>query len=212
MNPRVSKSNPQTRLSALALMLALAGAAHAAGSTKDIVIDRVQAPLLAQAGAPVSTRQVSDAMAVSVLVESPDGTLTPRGTAASFRTGERFRVKIIAARDGRVALYNTRPDGVTLREPVWSGPVKAGEELITQRLLLEGQSGSDQLHIVLEPIQTAGVWDWLRRALGLNDKGVADKSATKDIVLDTQATPTGTYVSNLRGDGLSTTITINHNR
>jgi hypothetical protein len=234
MNPQASRPN----LAGLVAALALASLAGMAGaSTKDIVIDQLRAPLLA----PATARPAADAMAVSVLVESPDGTLMPRSTAVPFRTGERFRVKVITGRDGRIALYNTRPDGVTGSQPVWSGPVRAGEELITQRLRIDGQSGTDLLHVVLEPTlgaapavaaavapvpaatvvatpaaaepsQAGRVWNWLRRVLGINDKGVADAGATKDIVLDTLSTGTATYVSNPRGDGLTTTITIQHSR
>jgi len=209
----------RTLVAALAGVL-LAGAALAApASPKDIVIDRVQASATRPAGA--AALPSSDAMAVSVLLESAEGTLTPRSTAQPFRTGDRFRVKVVAARDGFVALYNTKPNGETPEKPVWRGVIKTGEELITPRLRLDGQTGEDLLHVVLEPVSAAsqpgataasGVWAWLRAALGLNDKGVADKSARKDIVLDSQSTPTTTYVVNPRSDGLTTTIAIRHDR
>lgn len=232
-------NRPIAGAAALCLTLGLAAAAVTArASTKDIVLDQVQAPLLA----PVpNARPAADAMVVTVLLERPDGSLTPYGAAQPFRTGERFRVKVVTGRDGRIALYNTRPDGVTPSQPVWSGPIRAGQELLTQRLMISGVSGQDLLHVVLEPTQVegvsastggasaaaapasaasapsavaagSGVWGWLRRVLGLNEKGLAEPGATKDIVLDTQSTPTGTYVSNPRGDGLTATITIQHSR
>lgn len=208
----------------LSLSLALAStlATAAPPTAKDIVLDRVQvaavaAPVANRAAAPArNTAVVSDAMAVSVLVESADGTLTPRSTNANFRTGDRFRVKVVAARDGQIALYNTKPNGETSAEPVWRAEVRAGEELITARLRLDGQSGEDLLHVVLEPTAPSapdGAWAWLRRVLGLDAKGVASKAAiSKDIVLDVQHTPSTTYVVNARGEGLTTTLAIRHRR
>jgi hypothetical protein len=188
---------------ALALMVPFSGSA----ATKDIVLDRVQASVVTAQAFP----QQSDAMAVSVLLESPDGTLNQRSTAATFRTGDRFRVKVVAARDGFIALYNTKPSGETPAQPVWRGPIKTGEELVTPRLRLEGQQGEDLLHVVLEPTaEPAGSWAWLCRALGLDEKGVASKSARKDIVLDVQSTPSTTYVVNPTGYGLTTTLSIRH--
>ena len=70
----------------LCAALLMTGAAHAQRAAKDVVLDQVAAPLLAVA-AP-STR--SDAMVVSVLVESPDGTLRPRSTNSLFRTGAKL--------------------------------------------------------------------------------------------------------------------------
>ena len=42
-------------------------------------------------------------------------------------------------------------------QPVWSGPIRAGQELLTQRLMISGVSGQDLLHVVLEPTQVEGV-------------------------------------------------------
>ena len=80
---RVQTNNPLVRCVATAcLCLTLPLAALAAG-TKDIVLDRIN---------PVTTttavQATSDAMAVSILVESPDGSLAPRSTEVLFRTGE----------------------------------------------------------------------------------------------------------------------------
>ena len=70
------------------------------------MLDRVTAPAAAAPAAGATA--TSDAMAVSVLVEAADGTLTPRGTDKMFRTGDRFRVKVLASRDAKIALYNTK--------------------------------------------------------------------------------------------------------
>ncbi|MFN7695320.1 MAG: hypothetical protein ACK5O3_14890 [Burkholderiales bacterium] len=195
---------------ALSLALALSVSGPALAAPKDIVLDRVQTA----AAAPVTSRAAvrSDAMAVSILVESPDGTLTSRSVNTNFRTGERFRVKVVAARDGHIALFNTKPSGETPAAPVWRGPIKAGEELVTPRLRLDGQQGEDLLHIVLEQSTPEGTWAWVRRMLGLDEKGMAMPGATKDIVLDVQNTASTTYVVNPRGEGLTTTLTIRHRR
>ncbi|MES3022156.1 MAG: hypothetical protein V4857_11315 [Pseudomonadota bacterium] len=191
----------QTMLAAA--MLALAANASAADSTKDIVLDRVNVP--AAAGAPLG-----DAMAVSVLLETPSGTLIPKSTNSLFRTGDRFRVKLLASRDATVSLYNTNPRGETGAAPVWQGQVKFGMETITPRLALTGNSGVDQLHIVMAPRQQqqqqGGVLAWLtdwRNAF----KGA---DASKDIRLDVQNTPTTTYLVNASGQGLVSTVKIVH--
>jgi hypothetical protein len=167
-------------------------------SAKDIVLDRVAAPVISTA--PVAA-PANDAMAVSVLVESIDGTLTPRSTQNVFKTGDRFRVKILAARDGVVELYNTNPKGETTA--VWKGEVKVGLETISPRLRLEGTSGEDQLHVVLIPSQppSGGIGNWLSGLF---------KGTSKDIRLDVQNTANSTYVVNTGGQGASTTVRIVH--
>jgi hypothetical protein len=215
-------------LAAVSAVQAQAPAA-AQATTKDIVLLRVSTPpqpvVVAQAPQP------GDAMAVSVLLESADGSLTPRGTDALFRTGDRFRVKLVASRSGKVWLFNTTPDGVLQSAPVWQGEVRHGQELITPRLRLEGRSGVDQLHVVLEPDPVpANAYVWLREWLVVEkaDKSAggaaADKNAaapaapaagdaparSKDIRLDVQNTPTTTYLLNPIGRGLVTTVQISH--
>lgn len=186
-----------------ALMAAPGSAALAAGTTKDIVLDRVSA----SAGAAPAASATSDAMAVSVLVESVDGTLSPRSTDKMFRTGERFRVKVLASRDGRIALYNTNPKGELGKDPVWQGEVKLGQETITPRLRLDGTSGVDLLHIVMQPAKEEGVFAWLRNWLSRSKD-----SASKDISLDVQNTESTTYLLNGKGQGLVTTMRIVHQR
>jgi hypothetical protein len=148
---------------------------------------------------------------------------SPRGTDALFLTGDRFRVKLVASRSGKVWLFNTTPDGVLQPAPVWQGEVRHGQELITPRMRLEGRSGVDQLHVVLEPdpIQTSA-YVWLREWLVIDksasaapaaaDKGAAAPAAasSKDIRLDVQNTPTTTYLLNPIGRGLVTTVQISH--
>ena len=184
-------------LAACVLAVALPVAAQAQGTTKDIVLDRIHRP----ATAVTAAAPASDAMAVSVLLESPNGTLRPRPTSAMFRTGDRFRVKLLAARDGKISLYNTRPDGQLNPQPVWQGGVRRGQELVTPRLRLDGMRGTDQLHILLEPTQTSTVVAWLTGFLS---------GTAKDIRLDTQDTPTTTYLLGGNGKGLVTTLRITH--
>lgn len=187
-------------LAAACLCLALPLTAMAAG-TKDIVLDRIT---------PVTTttaaQTTSDAMAVSILVESPDGSLAPRSTEVLFRTGERLRVKVLASRSGKVSIHNTNPAGAT--SLVWSGDVQVGQETISPRMVLTGLSGEDRLHVVLEPVQVPqGIMGWLNNWLA-GAKG----GAAKDIRLDTQSTSEATYVLNPSGQGLVSTVRIVHAR
>ena len=179
--------------------------AAAQATTKDIVLLRVSAPPAAQpATQPVA--QPGDAMAVSVLLESPDGTLTSRGTDWTFRTGDRLRVKLVASRAGKLWLFNTTPDGVLQPAPVWQGTVRQGQELVTPRMRLEGRSGLDQLHVVLEPDPAPGenAYIWLRDWLA------ASAVTAKDIRLDVQNTPTASYLLNPASRGLVSTVNISH--
>jgi hypothetical protein len=193
-----------SKLLAALAVLAAAGV-QAQGTAKDIVLDSVTAPAVAVVAVAAPTTR--DALAVSVLLESPDGSLQPKSVSASFATGDRFRVKLLAARDARVALYNTNPAGQFNPKPVWQGRVQVGQETITPRLRLDGRSGVDQLHVVLEPDQAPqGVVAWITQWLAKE----AGAGATKDIVLDSQETPASTYLVNRTGQGLVTTIRIVH--
>jgi hypothetical protein len=173
----------------------------APGTAKDIVLDRVSAPLLG-----ASTRSANDAMVVSLLLESPDGSLVPSSTERVFNTGERFRVKLLTSRTGQVSFYNTKPNGVTSPEPVWRGEVKVGLETISPRLVLDGASGAgtEQLHVLLEPAEEPGVFAWLGRWLG------GPMGRSKDIRLDQQSTPQATYLMTDSGKGIVTTVRIAH--
>lgn len=205
-----------TRIALAALVLVASTATVAAEQTKDIVLDRLAAPVLTSTTVQSAT---GDAMAVSVLLESPDGSLTPRSTQGLFNTGDRFRVKVLASRPGTIALYNTNPAGVLSPEPVWRGEVKVGQETISPRLRLDGQSGVDLLHIVLEPSTApstapaaapTGLFAWLSNALrGVGKEGGAE-DGTKDIRLDSQSTASTTYIINPRGLGLVSTMRIVH--
>jgi hypothetical protein len=190
------------RISAVVLVaIGLTQGAFAASSVKDIVLDRVATPAQSTGNAPSS-----DAMAVSVLVEGVDGSMMPRSTQSLFRTGERFRIKVVASRAGKLSLYNTNPLGLTGRDPVWTGMVNVGQETISPRLRLDGNSGEDQLHVLLEPAdQPQGALVWLNSWL-------LNKSASKDISLDVQSTPATSYVINRDGQGLVTTVRIVHTR
>ncbi len=181
--------------------------ASAAATTKDIVLDRVLNPVvtLVNGGSAITTS--SDAMAVSVLLESADGTLIPKGTSTLFRTGDRFRVKLLASRDAKVSLYNTNPKGVMNPKPIWQGEVKVGLDTISARLALAGTSGVDLLHIVMEPSQERNVVVWLGNWL-LSFKNGA--GIGKDIQVDVQNTPSATYLLNTTGQGLVSTMQIVH--
>lgn len=191
------------RIALAAALVAAAVPAAQAATTKDIVLDRVTAPAR---GTVPAAAVATDAMAVSVLLESPDGSLTPKGTDTLFRTGDRFRVKVLASRDAKVSLYNTNPKGETNPTPVWQGEVKLGQDTITPRLKLEGNSGIDQLHVVLEPKQETGLLVWLTGWL----RSFKDGSTSKDIRLDVQNTPSATYLINASGQGLVSTVSIVH--
>lgn len=183
----------------LCAAIVFAGSAHAQRAAKDVVLDQVAAPIV-MSSAPASR---NDAMVVSVLVESPDGTLRPRSTESLFRTGERFRIKVLASREGRISLYNTTPAGVFKPQPIWRGEVRAGQETITPRLVLDGSSGSgvEQVHVVLEPAGSAAPGQgWFSRWF--------DKGASKDVRVDQQSTADATYMLADTGTGLLATVRI----
>jgi hypothetical protein len=183
----------------LCAALAFAGNAFAQRAAKDVVLDQVAAPIV-MSGAPAVR---NDAMVVSVLLESPDGTLRPRSTEALFRTGERFRIKVLASREGRVSLYNTTPAGVFKPQPIWRGEVRAGQETITPRLVLDSSSGAgvEQIHVVLEPAGSGAPSDsWFARWF--------DKGASKDVRVDQQSTADATYMLADTGTGLLATVRI----
>ena len=176
-------------------------------TTKDIVLDRVLMPVVTPISGTPGAAAASDAMTVSVLLESADGTLTPKSTNTVFRTGDRFRVKLMASRDARVSLYNTNPKGEMNAKPIWQGEVKVGLDTISSRLALTGTSGIDQLHIVMEPVQENSIVSWLGNWLRSFKDGA---STSKDIRLDVQNTPSTTYLLNANGQGLVSTVQIVH--
>lgn len=186
-------------LNVLGLICALTLAtASAYADGKHVLIDRT----LPQAVAAVPH---GDAMTVSVLLESPDGTLEPHGAGYEFHTGERFRVRIVSARDATVSLYNTNPSGELSPQPIWSGRLKAGLGRITPRLRLEGAAGVDLLHVVLAPPEVSSALAWLQHWL----LSMADGN-DKDIVLDREDTAAATYLERRDGLGIVATIRITH--
>ncbi|MES2941357.1 MAG: hypothetical protein V4772_00650 [Pseudomonadota bacterium] len=192
------------------LLLSVLLNTSALATTKDIVLDRLN-----HAAQPASVPAVSDAMAVSVLVESADGSLTPRSTQNLFRTGDRLRIKVIASRPGKLSLYNTNPLGVTGKDPIWSGMVTPGQETISPRMVLTGNSGADLLHVLIEPAEPAphGTWAWLTQLLASKDVDAATgNGASKDIRLDIENTSSTSYVLNRTGQGLLSTVRIVHGR
>jgi hypothetical protein len=201
------KSSPSPRpgrIAAAALIVLATSAGATGATTKDIVLDRMLVPVAVNAAS--ASAAVGDAMVVSVLIESPDGTLSPKSTQTLFHTGDRFRVKLMASREGKVSLYNTNPRGETDAKPMWQGELKLGLETISPRLALTGTSGLDQLHVVLEPSQPPdGPWAWLGRWL----RSSKDE-ASKDIRLDVENTASTTYLLNSAGQGIVTTVRIAH--
>lgn len=186
----------------MAVMVCAGSPAHAK-STKDIVRDLIEEP----APTTGSTAALGDAMAVSVLLEAPDGSLTPKGTDTLFHTGDRFRVRLLISRNARVAFYNTNPKGQTNPAPLWQGEVKAGQETISPRLALTGTAGIDRLHIVLAPAPEPSIFAWLGRWLRLTKEGEAQG---KDVHVEVQNTPSTTYLLNAQGEGLVSTVSIVH--
>jgi len=199
----ISRKRLVTALAGLLLVCSV----HAAGTTKDIVLERITAPI----SSPIHTAVSTDAMLVSVLVESPDGTLVPKSTETLFHTGDRFRIKVIASRDAKLSIYNTTPLGEFKPDPIWQGQVVYGQETITPRLVLTNESGSgvEQLHLVLEPQSaTGGLIDWIRS--WFTDATGKSVGGTKNVRLDTQYTPEATYSLNPMGQGIVNTIRIAH--
>jgi len=188
-------------LSATLLLVLLANTAHAAGTTKDTVLERVQVSVAS------TQTHTQDAMVVSVLLESPDGSLSPKGTNILFHTGDRFRIKLQASRAAKVSLYNTNPNGITNPNPLWQGDVRAGLDTISPRMKLDGTSGIDQLHIVMEPAQEPNIFGWLGNWIRTSK---SSDGTAKDIRLDVQNTPSATYLINPRGQGLVNTLQIVH--
>lgn len=197
--------------SATLLSVLLASTALAADTTKDIVLDRVLAPVASSSA--TNNAPAQDAMAVSVLLESPDGTLTPKSANTLFRTGDRFRIKVIASRDAKLSLYNTTPLGELKPAPVWQGQVVFGQETITPRLALTNESGAgtELLHFVLEPNAVPqGVLVWLGNWIDSLKPGAGNATGSKDVRLDEQNTAVATYTLSHSGQGLVNTIRIAH--
>lgn len=194
-------------LTALALAAALLAApgihAQAQDGAKDIVLDRVATAANAPAAAATPA---ADVLVVSVLLESPDGTLTSKPLSTVFTTGDRFRVRLLTARMAKVSLYNTDPSGRFNPAPVWQGQARPGQETVTPRLRLDGRSGTDLLHIVLEPeAPPQGLAGWLARWIGKDGA-----TAPKDIHLDSQETVASSYLVNTGAQGLVATVRIRH--
>lgn len=196
--------NPAIYCLALTAALATSSAFAQGRMAKDIVLDQVTAPLV---GTTVASPARNDAVVVSVLLESPDGSLVSKSTEGAFNTGDRFRVKMLASRPGKVAIYNTTPAGEFKPQPIWRGDVRPGQETITPRLVIDNKSGAgvDQLHVVLEPANEANLPNWVGQWVTASKAG-----ARKDIQLDVQSSPAATYLLTAAGQGVVTTVQIQH--
>jgi|JRYI01.1.fsa_nt_gb hypothetical protein len=163
---------------------------------KDIVLSSLSGRA---ATAEPSSRQAG--MSVSVLVASAGGELIPRATDAPFRTGERFRLRVLPTVDGTLVIANTNPAGLTrevLRLPVRAGlealvPAGAGSEF-----QLVGQAGEDVLHLSL-----------YAEGSRLPPEGEAGAGA-KDIRLVTQSTSDASYVVGDVDEPLYTRMVVRH--
>lgn len=149
-----------------------------------------------------------DALAVSVLIAGPLNMLVPRSVDAPFSTGDKFRIKLLAPRDGEVAIFNTPPNGEINKSPIWRAHVKAGVESISELMQLTGNRGVDQLHVVLLPSSHVG--DPFPAFQGMMAANGSASKASKDIRLVTENTSQGTYFYNPNGQGGFVTIHIRH--
>lgn len=173
--------------------------AASAPAAKDVVLASL-APAVQNAG----DASRPDALAVSVLVEGAYGMLTPRPADAPFSNGDRFRIKLLSPRDGEVLVYNTNPQGQTGQAPIWKTTVRAGVEAVSDLMQVTGNSGEDQLHVVLQPkAPTANPFEWFQNLFSSGKTG-------KDVRLVTENTQQGTYFYNPSGQGGYVTIRIRH--
>ncbi len=165
---------------------------------------------LAPAGVSGATANAArpDALAVSVLIEGPLNMLVPRSVDAPFSTGDKFRIKLLAPRDGEIAIFNTPPIGETGKSPIWRTRVTAGVESLSELMQLTGNRGVDQLHVVLLPSGHAG--DPFAALQGMMTANGNASKASKDIRLVTENTSQGTYFYNPNGQGGFVTIHIRH--
>jgi hypothetical protein len=176
--------------------------AASAPTAKDIVLASLAPAAQVAGGATPAARP--DALAVSVLVESAYGMLTPRPIDSSFSNGDRFRIKLLSPRDGEVLVYNTNPQGQTGQTPVWKTTVRAGVETVSDLMQVTGNSGEDQLHVVLQPkAPTSNPFAWFQNLFSSGKTG-------KDVRLVTESTQQSTYFYNPSGQGGYVTIRIRH--
>lgn len=189
---------------ALASALALAAAAQAQSlQAKDIVLTRLGgvAPATAAAAPARAAVAASQGMAVSVLVLGEDGLLYPRAATAPFKTGERFRLRVLPTVDGTLVLANTSAQGSTVE--LLRMTVRAEQETLIpsepdQLLQLAGPGGEEVLHLRLfpagQPVQGAA----------------APQLAAKDIRLVTQSTASASYVAGPSDQSLYTRVVVGH--
>lgn len=208
MKPMKLKAAAAASLLALGLVAA-ATAQEGRRQAKDVVLAPLMPAAAAQPmGAPRPAANY-DGMAVSVLLETPEGVLVPRSTETVFSTGQHFRLKVMAPRDGEILVYNTNPLGQTSPAPVWKTPVRAGLEAVSPPLMLTGNRGEDQLHVVLQPVAAPpqGAFAWFQDLFA--GKNLPTK-ASKDVQLVTESTPQATYFYNTGGQGGYVTIRVRH--
>lgn len=129
----------------LALVLGI-GAGMALMSARD-------APEAAPRVDPASLHHPLEAAPTEVRLEALVLVAGAAHDAASGRialaSGTRFRLQMLTGRDGMLELYAINPAGVAAAEPLWTGPVKAGQSVSTPGLRLEGRPGLETLRLVL---------------------------------------------------------------
>lgn len=193
----MKRSLPIVLLALSISSLPLLATAAAPPKAKDIILTRLSNPV------PTTTPTQSSTygMSVSVLVVGQDGLLMPRATDTVFKTGDRFRLRILPTLDGTIVISNTDPQNQT-RELV-RVPVRAGLETLIPAepdnlFQLVGQSGDDILHLQLYPNSLP------QPAVG----GLA----SKDIRLVTQSTGSASYVVGQANQPVYTRVVVRHQR
>jgi len=168
---------PQLCVSIASLLAATPGFAADQAMAKDIILTSLAKPPAAAGASP------SYGMSVSVLVSGPDGLLTPRATDGIFKTGDRFRLRVLPTRDGTLLISNTDPQNQT--KELLRVPVRGGLETLIPTepdnlFQLVGQGGDDILHLQLYPSNLP--------------QPAPGTLASKDIRLVTQSTGSASYV------------------
>lgn len=180
-------------LSLTAFACAIPATAADSPRAKDIVLTS-----LAKPPAP-ATPASNYGMSVSVLISGHDGLLTPRSTEGVFRTGDKFRLRVLPTRDGTIVISNTDPKNQTrelLRLPVRGGLetlVPAEPDNLFQ---LVGEAGDDVLHLQLFPSNLP--------------QPAQGALLSKDIRLVTQSTGSASYVVGETTQPIYTRIVVRH--
>ena len=66
-------------------------------------------------------------------------------------TGSVFHLRLHSSVAGELALYAISPTGKASSEPIWSGPLSAGRDLVTPNMRLTDTKGLETLQLRLKP-------------------------------------------------------------